>query len=165
LDGGLNLHLYVQNNPINFVDTLGLWGFPVVAYWRSFFGGGNDFLWNYRNTLKAKTINSCCAGYRTYFNSKCENECGELVDDNYPESAYKCCNDFVDKYSGNIYPNTVKSVATCLTIEESTCQAKKKCKDREDCRLDAHKKCYLANKFIPVKGIPNSCTAIGGYIF
>jgi hypothetical protein len=132
----MNLYLYTGANPVNAIDPEGL-----------------------------SSTNSCCEGYKPYFNSKCENECGELVDDKYPESAYKCCNDFANKYSGKVYPNTVKNVATCLTSEESACQGKKKCKDREDCRLDAHKKCYWANKFIPVKGIPNSCTAIGGYIF
>lgn len=29
--GGINLYLYVENNPINFVDANGLWGFGVIG--------------------------------------------------------------------------------------------------------------------------------------
>ena len=40
--GGINLYLYVENNPINFVDANGLWGFGVIGLASR---GGTDCHW------------------------------------------------------------------------------------------------------------------------
>jgi RHS repeat-associated protein len=56
--GDADLYGYVLYNPLNRVDSLGLfieWTNPI-EFWGDFFGGVGDFLRNYQNMIDANTI-------------------------------------------------------------------------------------------------------------
>jgi RHS repeat-associated protein len=133
LDGGMNLFAYVGGNPIGKIDYKGLT--PLYP------GQGVPLDMSVSVPVQVK----CCEGYRPYFNSKCENECGDEVENTYPERAYIICLDFIKKYKSS---SRVRGVAHCLISEEAKCQGEKKCALRNKCRFNAHIKCYSKYAFL-----------------
>ena len=65
--GGLNLYGYVANNPVNYVDPLGLWTFE--AYGGAIFGGYLSFGYNYGHFSYRAGLGAA-AGYSVSFDPK-----------------------------------------------------------------------------------------------
>ena len=53
--GDYDLYGYCVNDPINFMDPLGLWEDPV-EFWKDFAGGASDLYRNYQDMKDANTI-------------------------------------------------------------------------------------------------------------
>ena len=144
--GGINLYGMVGNNPISRIDLLGLFSGGGGAYWPY---RGNPNYPGYgepRNPPQAE-IDKCkgmCDGYPNPAPKCCDNT-GKMVEDNYPPRAINICKDFIQKYKAS---KRVKSVARCLINAEKGCQKKKKCSERNSCRLNVHVKCYAVNLFV-----------------
>ena len=64
----------------------------------------------------------------------------------------------MDKYKCS---DKTQCVANCLQAGEANCQTEESCSKRNDCRKQAHVDCYTKCGFVPVKGVPASCIAIG----
>ncbi|WP_425499958.1 RHS repeat-associated core domain-containing protein [Fontisphaera persica] len=162
--GGINLYGFVQNNPVDYVDTDGRGIFklppieipwpklpPIEVPWPKI----PPFPWPKPKLPPVNPPNSVrCAGYLPFIGSTCDGG----KPDSYPAGAYKCCKDFMDEYKCS---DKVQCVANCLQAAEVNCQTEESCDNRNDCRKKAHVDCYSKCQFIPVKGVPASCIAIG----
>ncbi|PWU16470.1 MAG: hypothetical protein C5B50_13580 [Verrucomicrobia bacterium] len=155
---GVNLYTFVLNAPSDYLDTDGrsFFRLPPEIRWPSF--PPIEIPWPSLPWRKPRPPASCppqvnCAGYLPFTGSKCDGK-----PDSYPSSAYKCCQDFMEKYGSS---TTVQCVANCLQAAEAQCEQESSCSKRADCRKKAHVDCYSKCHFVPVKGIPASCAALG----
>jgi hypothetical protein len=101
LEGGINLFVYVKNNPVNWIDPLGLWTSGAgprlnpFKYWGGFFGGAVDFLTNYVNMMDATYWTGGAhhgwAGQDAYFH--CRANCEAAQRGQGGEDAAQCISD------------------------------------------------------------------------
>ena len=129
--GGMNIYGYVGDNPVNWIDLLG---------------------------LAAATID--CSGYKAYFGSTCCNGT-KKVKDPYPEAAYQVCLGFASMYTGTKMQGAAACVAKCLIEVEGSAQKIKTCDSRNMIRLSAHVMCYASCGFVPNKGLPPGGADVG----
>src|SRR5204863_128168 len=152
------------NNPVDYVDTDGRGIFklppieipwpklpPIEIRWPKL----PPFPWPKWKPPSINPPNSVrCASYLPFIGSTCDGG----KPDSYSAGAYKCCKDFMDKYKCS---DKVQCVANCLQAAQANCQTEGSCSKRNDCRKQAHVDYYSKCGFVPVKGVPASCIAIG----
>ncbi len=144
-DGGYNLYRFAGSNPISTVDPIGLWypGFPG------------------KPTVPTQPPIDC-SGYAQLRTAFCEDNCGFVKQDSYPQQAQQICEGFKNIYSQTYSQFSAACVAKCLIKSEKNCQGKYRVCDRRNCcRLLAHLKCYAQCVFIPSKGMPLGAWSFG----